>query len=374
MHGLLNRLAKIDSTAERGLRIIEFFDQLVLHGADIEAVVRATAVLAEVAAGAILDEQGQICLIAPDGRVLPPSAPSPTALISEITLAGGTVGRVWLEQAGADGESHEWDELIIDRMALSMATLRAKRLETAPAPALGLTDPAVLHVLLRTVESEIETARAARLLGFQVGQQVQVIAARSLEDVGPRMADLRSAIAETTNGRVVAAAMTSNLAVIVAAANVKIAPMPLPWGISVCVGPTVTVEHSATSWAQARQGVQFAGLGGMWPHWLSVEDVGCLLALGGLDPAEVNTYPDVQAIARIAAGRSGGLDIKLLDGFGWLPSIRETATALHMHHSSVTYRIQQISESMTFDIRTADGRYRARTALILWQLHGTTQT
>src|ERR1700712_4173494 len=110
MHGLLSRLAKIDSSAERGLRIIEFFDQLVLHGADIEAVVRATAVLAEATAGAILDEQGQIWLIAPDGKVLAPASPSPTALIGEIALVNGTAGRVWLEQAGAEGDTHEWDE------------------------------------------------------------------------------------------------------------------------------------------------------------------------------------------------------------------------------------------------------------------------
>jgi len=45
MRGLLSRLASSDSSAERGLQIIEFFDQLVSHRADAEAIARATAVL-----------------------------------------------------------------------------------------------------------------------------------------------------------------------------------------------------------------------------------------------------------------------------------------------------------------------------------------
>ena len=79
--------------------------------------------------------------------------------------------------------------------------------------------------------------------------------------------------------------------------------------------------------------------------------------------------PDVQAIDRLAHGRASATDLELLESLGRLGSVRESAAALHMHHSSVAYRIGSISETLGFDIRSLDRRYRARTALLLWQLH-----
>jgi hypothetical protein len=368
MHGLLSRLAKIDSSAERALRIIEFFDQLVVHGADLEAVTRATAVLAEMTAGAVLDDRGRICVVAPDGRVMPPAAPGPQAMLREIDIDGTTIGRVWLEPDGRDRSTHEWDELITDRMAICLATLQARRLAVAPPATLGLTDPAVLHVLLRRDESETETARAARLLGFQVGQQVQVLAVTGDRTGDRRLAALRSEITDRTGGRTVAAALSTTLGVVIAAGR-GLAPVPAAAGFAVCVGPPVPVEHSARSWSRARRGVRFAQLGGRWPAWTTVDDLGCLLALGDLDPAEVARDPDVEAVARLAAGRTGETDLAILDGIGALPSVREAAAALHMHHSSVGYRIEAIAKVLGFEVRRGPGRYRARTALLLWQLH-----
>ena len=368
MHGLLSRLAKIDSSSERALRIIEFFDQLVVHRADLEAVTRATAVLAEMTVGAVLDDRARICVVAPDGRVLPPTAPGPRAMLREIDIDGTTIGRVWLEPDGRDRSTHEWDELITDRMALCLATLQARRLTVASPASLGLTDPAVLHVLLRPDESEAETARAARLLGFQVGQCVQVLALTGTHTEDRRVAKLRAEITERTGGRTVAAVLAPALGVVIAAGR-AMAPLSAAVGFAVCVGPPVPVEHSAQSWARARRGVRFARLGGRWPAWNTVGELGCLLTLTDLDPAEVAHDPDVEAIARLAHGRTGETDIAVLDSIGALPSIREAATALHMHHSSVNYRVEAISKAIGFDVKTAKGRYRARTALLLWQLH-----
>ena len=369
MHGLLSKLGGMDSSAERGLRVIEFFDQLVLHNADLEAVTRATAVLSEVTAGAILDDQAQVCTVATDGRILAPTGPSALALVHDIILDDHTVGRVWLERSSADSGAHEWDDLIIERMAIAIATLYARRRDTQPAQ-FGLADPATLHLLINGSTSESETARAARLLGFQVGASVRVIAVESTTSLDKELPQLRNTIAATTGGRVVAAAMTGTLAVVLAATT----PAPIgtpPAGTAVSVGPVQPVENCSTSWRAARKGVRFAALGGRWPRWNTTDDLGCIIALADLNPSDVAALPDIQALTRLAAATSakGQSDINLLDSYGWLPSIRETAAALHMHHSSVNYRLETISAALGYDIRTPDGRYRIRTALTLWQLH-----
>ncbi len=369
MHGLLSKLGGLDSSAERGLRVVEFFDQLVLHNADLEAVTRATAVLSEVTAGAVLDDQAQVCTIGTDGRVLASTGPSALALVHDIILDGQTVGRVWLERTSADGGTHEWDDLIIERMAIAIATLHARRQDTLP-PQLGLAHAATLHLLINGSTSETDTARAARLLGFNVGASVRVIAVEGAAQAETNLPQLRNTIAATASGRVVAAAMSGTLAVILATTT-QAPTGTAPAGAAVCVGPARPVEDCSASWRAARKGVRFAALGGRWPRWTTTEDLGCVIAFADLDRADVAALPDVQAITRLASATAakGQSDIKLLDSYGWLPSIREAAVALHMHHSSVTYRIETISAALGYDIRTPDGRYRARTALTLWQLH-----
>ena len=74
----------------------------------------------------------------------------------------------------------------------------------------------VTHLLINGTTSESETARAARLLGFNVGASVRVIAVESTGPVDTALPKLRNTIVATTSGRVVAAAMSSTLAVVLA--------------------------------------------------------------------------------------------------------------------------------------------------------------
>lgn len=378
MRGLINRLASIDSSAERGLRVIEFFDQLVAHRADAEAITRATAVLAENTAGVVFDGIGEIHVFDRRGTALDSPGPGRDALCSEIVVDDETVGRAWLERDGAAGgpegpgggegqEGHEWDELIMSRMALALAALYAQ-FHSDDDTRLGLANPAVLHTLLRERTSEAETARAARLLGFPAGRPVRVLAISAEDQVDAVLPALRAEVAAVTGGRTVAAAMTGNLAALITTAG----PVPfgsVPPGIAVCVGPQTPVEQCLDSWTQARRGLRFAAMKGSLPRWVCADDLGCVIALADLDSGEVGRLPDVQAVTELARGRAGATDLELLDSLGRLTSVRETAAALHMHHSSVAYRITRISEVLGFDIRSWDGRYRARTALLLWQLH-----
>jgi hypothetical protein len=365
VRGLLNRLASIDSSAERGLQVIEFFDQLVSHRADAEAVARATAVLSETAAGVIFDEIGEVCVVDPTGQTIDTSGPGSNALLSDIIVDNDPVGRVWLERRDKP-DGHEWDELIIARLALTMAALYSR--SYSDDTQVGLTNPALLHTLLSGHAGEAETARAARLLGFNVGQPVRVFAVHADARVEAILPALRAAVASATGGRTVAAPITNTLAVLITAGAAP--TVPTPQGIAVCVGPEVAIEQCGRSWSQARRGVRFATLRANPSDWVLAEDLGCVIALADLDRQQAALLPDVHAVGLLATSRSGSTDLKILDQLGRLGSLREVAAELHMHHSSVSYRVGRISHQLGFDVRSADGRYRARTALLLWHLHG----
>jgi hypothetical protein len=356
----------LDSSAARGLRVIEFFDQLVIHNADLEAVTRATAVLAETSAGAVLDQSGDAVVVAPDGEVLATAGPNSHALIQDILVDAKVVGRVWLERPAPEDE-REWDRLIVERMAQCLATLSARHASSRHSAELGFTDPAVVHVLLRADTLETETARAARLLGFPVGEGVRVVALHAQQELDSTVASIRRHLTLDLGARSVAAALSSSLAVAIVAAK-DVQPFKVD-NAAVCVGPYVRVEECHSSWAAARRGVRFAALGGRWPSFVTSDELGCLTVLADIPAAVVRKLPDVEAVVRLAAGKIGGSDIALLDGLGSFSSLREIADALHMHHSSVAYRLGHICDFLGYDVRTQDGRYRARTALTLWRLH-----
>lgn len=368
MQGLLRKLASLDSDAQRGLRLIEFFDQLLLHRADLEAVVRATAVLAEATAGAVDDRLGIAVSIAQNGRVLGPSGPSETATVQDVIVDGESIGRVWLDRAAG---SPEWDELIIARMALTVATVNSRARTSAPSAHLGLADPAVLQVLLRSdpgVAGEAEISRAVRLLGFAPGQSVVPVALATRSGMDQALAAVRTSLVGETGRRVVGTSLSDQLAVLLVADR----PPPttgLPVGVVACVGEAVAVECCAQAWAAVRKGVRFAALGGRWAPWQRLATIGAVSVLVDV-PAEVAmNHPDVRALAHLAGRASGELDIRLVEAVCHSKSAREAASSLHLHHSSAAYRLESIESALGFDVRSAEGRYRARTALLLWQLH-----
>ncbi|WP_203963931.1 hypothetical protein [Actinocatenispora thailandica] len=359
MQGLLRWVSTIDSAAERALRIIEFFDQLTRHDADIEAVTRATAVMAEATAGAEDDVHDVACAMTPAGR---PAQQTGAKTISRPVVHGNEViGRVWLARAEGDLE-RDWDDLVMERMALAIAAAHARRRPPERNLVSGPTDPAIVQYLLGGGISEPDASRAAQLLGFRAGQQVRVVVV-ACADLSNRMSELRAAFA----GFVVLAALSGTDAAVIGS------PLPtsitLPDGTTGCVGPTVPVEHADVSWRSAHRGLRFAAMSPSWPALIDTADLGCLLALDGLDRDGIRELADVRAVGAVAAGRRGKEDLDLLDVICASNSLREAATSAHMHHSSVNYRAQALGAQLGMNLGTAVGRYRARTALIFWRLH-----
>jgi hypothetical protein len=365
MQGLSRKLADLDSDAERGVQLIEFFDQLVVHGADLEAIVRASAVLAEGAAGAIIRASGAGCVVGPDGELQEMRQPPAEAVVSQVRTDGVDIGCAWIER---DGARRDWDELIVDRMALTVAVSQSRRAgrPSLHGATLELSDPAVVQVLLDPDADEVERSRCVRLLGFAPGQHVDVIAVRAASGMHQVMTRLKAKATRLTERHAVGTALSDTLGALLIAAG-PLDQEVLGGDVWVCVGDRVPVEESAQAWRSARQGVRLAALDPR-PGIVRTADLGCLVLLPEIPAGLVKSNRDVAALLEVASRRDGDLDIRALQALCAHGSVREAAKALHMHHSTLSYRLNRVSKALGFEVGPPQDRDRLGIALLLWGL------
>ncbi len=94
------------------------------------------------------------------------------------------------------------------------------------------------------------------------------------------------------------------------------------------------------------------------------EVVGVAL-LAHVPPEAARDNADVAAIARLAASPD---DLDTLDAYCTTGSLRRAADLLHLHHSSVSRRLDQLGQAMGVDLTEPTGLLRARLALVAWRL------
>jgi DNA-binding PucR family transcriptional regulator len=75
---------------------------------------------------------------------------------------------------------------------------------------------------------------------------------------------------------------------------------------------------------------------------------------------------DVAAVARLAARSPDAVDT--LDAYCVTGSHRRAAEILHLHHSSVVRRLDQIADALDIPLTETAGLTRARVALTAWRL------
>lgn len=371
MRGLLRQLSDLDGEAERGVAIVDFFDQLLLHRADLESLVRATATLAGCSVGAVDEQLCQAYRLDLDTGVLGGdyplvvSAALPTQR-APIQVGKERVGQVWLE---GGGDELPWQELILERMAVTAASIHERMRAVHANDEGGFADPGIVELLLGRATNEVDRARAAGLLGLLPGAGMRVVALSASSPLGGELAAVRSLVAAVTGGRVIGAALTEHRGVLLVP-GAEPAPVLLPGSVVAAVGPLATSVTADRSWREARRAVRFAGMSPSWPCWLRAEDVGSTSLLAEIPRNEALAQPDVVAIARLA-GRSGAdVLLAVLEYFCLFGSIREAAAAAHMHHSSAASRLQTATTVLGFDVKSPLGRRRAEHALLLWRLHG----
>ncbi len=339
MEALVARLSRLDSDAEGALRVVTFFDTLMRRRVDLPALARAAAGLAECPVGIRLRGAHQPVLMAPDGQ--PATEPQTASTEAAVLLDEETIGTVWLERPGPAGGL---DQLVLDRLALAVAAAVERY---GPAHT-TMADPALVELAVSADIDDAARDRALRLLGFDVGRPLRVVAVRSELPLD------RVATAICPEGPVRAAQVGGVGAVLVGAT----APARLPADTRAGIGGA---QRPALSWQQARTALRFATDRQPVVHY---DDLGALALLADL-PETARDNADVRRIAEIAL-QDG--DLRTLDAYCATGSLRGAAQLLHLHHSSVARRIDQLGRMLGVDLTAPAGLLRASMALTAWRV------
>jgi PucR C-terminal helix-turn-helix domain len=335
MEALALRLSQLDSQAEGAIRVVMFYDTLMRRRVDLPALARASAGLAECGAGIRLHGTGQLIRMSPDGRPAPASPVASTTV--PITLDEEEIGAVWLERSGPPGSL---DELLLDRLAIAAAAV----VERYGPARTTMADPALVELVIGSDGDEAAGARALRLLGFAADLPVRVVAVSSklpLEQIGGLVCQ----------GRPVKAAPLADVGVILAT---TVDPARFPAGVRAGIG---AAESPDRSWRQARTALRFTT-----PREpvIRYDDLGALALLAEIPRDATRDNVDVAAITGLAGNPE---DLETLDAYCATGSLRRAADLLHLHHSSVARRLEQIGKALGIELTEPAGLTRARLAL-----------
>ncbi|WP_433725759.1 PucR family transcriptional regulator [Nocardia sp. CA-129566] len=341
MDALVRRLSQLDTEAEGALRVVMFYDTLMRRRVDLPALTRASAGMAECVAGVRLHGTGQVIRFSPDGRAAS-APPPPVFTTTPITLDEEEIGTVWLERTGPSGSL---DDVLLDRLAIAVAAV----VERYGPARTTMADPALVELVISADSDDAARARALRLLGFTADVALRVIAVRSrlpLDRIGGLICP----------NRPVKAAPVADVGVILAT---TVDPSRFPAGVRAGIGATAGPDRC---WQQARTALRFSTARQPIVHY---DHLGALALLAQVPRDDARDNADVAAIARMADSPD---DLDTLDAYCATGSLRRAAEALHLHHSSVARRLEQIGKTLGFELTDPTGLIRARLALTAWRL------
>ncbi|MFJ9843565.1 helix-turn-helix domain-containing protein [Kitasatospora sp. NPDC101155] len=352
MEALAVRLSGLDPYVDGAIRIVGFYDTLMRRRVDLPALARASAGLAECLAGIRLHGAGRVIRVSPYGTEAT-TEPSPASSEVPVTLDDEEIGTVWLERPGPPGPL---DEVLLDRLAIAVAAA----VERYGPARTTMADPALVELAISADSDEAARARALRLLGFAPGVALTVVAVRTQlpPAAGLPLLPLDRLGVLLCPDRPVKAAPLGEVGVILATAP---DPARLPDGVRAGLGEPGSPERS---WRQARTALRFTTAREPALHY---GELGALALLAEVPAAALRENADVTAVARLAAGPE---DLETLDTYCATGSLRRAAELLHLHHSSVARRLEQIARVLEFDPTDPAGLTRARLALAARRLLG----
>lgn len=136
-------------------------------------------------------------------------------------------------------------------------------------------------------------------------------------------------------------------------------PARLPADVRAGIG---TAESPDRSWREARTALRFTTARRPVVHF---HDLGALALLARIPEDAARDNVDVAAMVRVADHPD---DLDTLDAYCTTGSLRQAADLLHLHHSSVARRLDQIGRTLAIELTDPAGLTRAKLALTTWRL------
>lgn len=315
----LGDLASTAPAASEALRVISYFDVLLIRGAGIDGLLRGAAALSGVTSGAAV--RGRVSRRDADGNLLKPHD-------AEVHSSerSGKDWRVWLERKSAP---HPNDEVIIERLAFGLEMLEARR-----RPESGL------EILIDAARSQTERAAVLAQLRLQPNEKIRIIAtAADADEFGSS-----STLVPTKYGLMRATLDREGAQQVPARAG---------------LGAWVPASDAPASWDAAIVGFRLTYDGA---PVVDGSELGAMLILTqSYDPS--TPHADVVALSNLDL-RSHDILLALVEA----DSLRSAAATLGMHHSTIQARHEALTELLGYDPRSNLGRMRYIAANLLLRL------
>ncbi|MFF3573489.1 helix-turn-helix domain-containing protein [Nocardia jiangxiensis] len=274
-------------------------------------------------AGIRLNSAGRVIRFAHDGREAPDTA-MPASTTVAVTLDEEEIGTVWLERPGPPSAL---DQLLLERLALATASVVERY---GPAHT-TMADPALVELVISAGTDEPARNRALRLMGFAAELPIRVVAVHSpvaIDRIGSLICP----------DRPVKAATVADVGVILAT---TVDAARFPPEVRAGIGAADSPDRS---WSEARTALRFTTSRIPIIHH---DDLGALSVLDRIPANLLQDNADIAAIDRIASRPE---DLDTLDAYCTTGSLRRAADLLHLHHSSVARRLENLGRTLGFDL------------------------
>lgn len=349
MQGLMYRLAELDADSAGLVRVIDYFDTLVRHGADTASLLRASAQLADCVAGIEIAEPGRshknLRRCDPRGRWSPEPQLAPS-IVRDIAVDDEVLGTVWIERHGAN---LPLDEMLVDRMALTAAIiLRPRRL---------LTEAEHTHNLFFPMD-ELAVLTSCAGLGLDPAASVRIIVSTTNEiarlqfsrDCAPGRAtgiEVGSECLNLVTGSFTHSREFSDIA----------KATPVRAGISLAAAASEIHTLIGTARFARSQSSPTTPI-------VNADDLGALILLAPGTRIEHTRIPDLVRAREFRETKDGTELLETLRVYLRSGTLRAAADCLHLHHSSVAHRLAKLSHHIGFHVDTIENRARA-TAMMM---------
>jgi PucR C-terminal helix-turn-helix domain len=335
------------STVLTEAEIVRFFDDHLVAGTTVDR-------LLEDAAGYAACRVGRSTPVGRSGRA---AAHAPAGAHRAPVRTGGEVWVVGLDDPIAT--------CFLDRLAVAVALLdRFQLLPTEPV------EPLV--ALLDAATGEAARATALERLGLARTAPVRVVVSK-----GPENAVQRLVAALTARERVVAQARLNGMTVVLVAVRDEgeLVLRDIPAGVRAAYGTACEAALTLRSYTNALDAYRFTRPSprdrGPYPWtcgvWINGARLSGLAALSRLPREEIESIPEVEALARLAE-QHGERILEILEAYATTESLRKAADNLYVHHNTVLYWVQKASQEFGYSLTEPYRRAQLFISLCLLRL------
>lgn len=402
MRTIIRKNRRSEREVTEWLTVIDEFDQLVADQAALDQLVAAAARLTGRTSGALDALTGRVGQASPGepaavvearsfedvGLVRSLTAsrlraretgvidtPRGEVLAASIDDAGGRIGMAWL--VGGQSGWRPIDELVVQRLA-SVVAITSVRLKDHRATRSRL-DYAAVEGLLSAPLGPEAAAEAGRRAGLRPGRPYVAVAARvqpggdmGLDALGQTMVrglERRGHGARATViGRAAAIIVEAGPSLDDGLGGALGALAQLGISAEMGVGEPGHMGELSKSWRQASQALVLRPVISPASPVTTFGELGVLHLLAEIPIGDLAQYRDVARLAELDSSGGGMSDLDLLERYLGTMSLRQTARQVHLHYTTVQYRLRRIERQLGIDLGDSTIRLRTQIAILLYRI------